>query len=72
MEPIVFWIVVVGEGKSEPGVKPTMFGFAPFLAWSLSNFHKVSVTKGMTSSKLVVEIFILRPKLSNFNAARVA
>ena len=55
MKPVVFWIVVVGEGKSEPCVKPTVFCLAPFLAWSLSDYHINIVDEWKTSSKLVVE-----------------
>ena len=72
MKAIVVRIVIVGEGKGKPGVKPTVFGLSSFLAWSLSNFHAYSLTKGMSSSKLVGEIFFLRPKLSSFKVARVA
>ena len=28
MKAIVVFVVIIGEGKSEPGVKPSMFGYA--------------------------------------------
>ena len=32
MKAVVVIVVIVGEGKGEPGVKPSMLAFAPFFA----------------------------------------
>ena len=55
MKPIVLFVVIVGEGESKPGVKPSMFGYASFTTGSFFKVHDNNLTVRRVSSKLVVE-----------------
>jgi hypothetical protein len=57
MKAVVVFVVIVGEGKGEPGVEPPMLGFAPFFAWSFSNAHEFSLPRRTHSSKLELHAF---------------
>ena len=45
MKAIVGLVVIIGEGKGKPGMKPSVLGFATVFAWSFQNAHSASLAR---------------------------